>query len=90
MQEFNLCTAQCELCDRDLELIVMHWPGLCAQLPCGPEGARESGSGGHGERGAQRRLEKERKESHVRKRERGRAAEQGKSWKLTRITLGQL
>lgn len=27
VEEFHLCAAQRDLCDRDLGLIFMHWPG---------------------------------------------------------------
>lgn len=56
MEEFNLCTAQCDVCNRDLELIFMQRPGPHAPLfPLGPGQARVSGEG----------VQEEKKRSHM-------------------------
>lgn len=80
MQEFNLCTAQFELCDRDLELIFMHWPGP----PCTPllpvalkEPVSQGAEGTAGEegRGGQRRRRGVKKRARERERVSGKGQE---------------
>lgn len=64
VQELNsrLCIAQCELCDRDLELIFMLWPRLCAPLlPVALKEPMSQRAEGMGNSGGQRRLKKRRR-----------------------------